>query len=302
MTASDRVGSRECQTGRVPDGPVRQESERGRWRVEERTASAAALHASWPSVEADPKTRAVARCRPTASAVVLGSTQPSAAVDPRAALTVDVVRRRSGGGAVFVSPDDPVWLDVWVPAGDELWDSDVTRAFDWLGATWVAALDRMGLRELAVQGAGPGPSTRWATLVCFGGVSSGEVTIGGRKVVGLSQRRARAGSWFHSACVLHWDAEVLLGALALSEEERTAASGDLAAAVTGVADEVAQRSWAVGTGSIGKGAVGADTRADVIGGGTLPTAEMVTQAFLEGLPDGAVRIPPPHSTPGDTDR
>ena len=95
---------------------------------------------------------------------------------------------------------------------------------------------------------------------------------------------------------------MLLGALALSEEERTAASGDLAAAVTGVADEVAQRSWAVGTGSIGKGAVGADTRADVIGGGTLPTAEMVTQAFLEGLPDGAVRIPPPHSTPGDTDR
>ena len=42
----------------------------------------------------------------------------------------------------------------------------------------------------------------WATSVCFGGVGTGEVvTADGRKVVGLAQRRNRAGAWFHGACV-----------------------------------------------------------------------------------------------------
>ena len=62
------------------------------------------------------------------------------------------------------------------------------------------------------------------------------MTAGGRKVVGLAQRRTRHGAWFHSACIVHWDPTALLGALVLDDDERRAAAVGLAGAVTGVAD------------------------------------------------------------------
>ena len=64
------------------------------------------------------------------------------------------------------------------------------------------ARSALGLTGVDVQGAGPGACTRWSSLVCFGGVGAGEVTVDGRKVVGLAQRRTRHGAWFHGACVL----------------------------------------------------------------------------------------------------
>ena len=66
-----------------------------------------------------PERRRVAVCRPTGPAVVLGSTQSPDVVDADAAAVggVAVVRRRSGGGAVLVTPEDPVWIDLWVPDG-----------------------------------------------------------------------------------------------------------------------------------------------------------------------------------------
>ena len=229
------------------------------WRVEERAAPPAELHASWPSVERDPSARAVARYLPPGSAIVLGSTQhPDVVAGARGG--VEVVRRRSGGGAVLVTPDDPVWIDVWLPAGDPLWSPDVTRAFAWLGGTWGAALERLGLADVAVQGPAPGACTRWSTLVCFGGVGAGEVSVGGRKVVGLAQRRTRHGAWFHGACVVHWDPTVLLEALVPDRDERAAASVGLTGAVTGVADATAAQ-----------------------GTGAAPTADAVAGAFLDAL-------------------
>lgn len=217
-----------CKTGPVP----------ARWRIEERVATAAGLHSTWPEVDRQPTERAVAVCHPTGRAVVLGSTQAPGVVDAAAAASagVDVVRRRSGGGAVLVVPGDTVWIDAWVPATDSLWIPDVTRAFHWLGQVWGTALERLGFTGVEVQGAGPGACTRWSTLVCFGGMGAGEVTVGGRKVVGLSQRRNRSGAWFHSACNQHWDPDALLSVLALGDDERAAASADLAGAAAGLAD------------------------------------------------------------------
>lgn len=213
------------------------------WRIDERVAPAGELHASWPAVERDPTGRAVAVCRPTGPAVVLGSTQAESVVDTVAAATAGmaVVRRRSGGGAVLVTPDDPAWVDVWVPTGDPLSSTDVTRAFGWLGNAWAAALGSLGLTGVVVQGDGPGACTRWSSLVCFGGVGAGEVTVDGRKVVGLAQRRTRHGAWFHGACVLSFDPAPLLSVLGLADEERAAAQAGLAAAVTGVADAAASQ-------------------------------------------------------------
>ncbi len=212
--------------------------------MEERQGTAAALHAGWPSVEADPTGRAVAVCRVNAPAVVLGSTQPDAVIDASraAAAGVSVTRRRSGGGAVLVTTDDPVWVDVWVPVGDPLWRPDVGRAFDWLGDAWVASLGRSGITEVSAHRGGALACTPWSTLVCFGGVGTGEVvTADGRKVVGLAQRRTRAGALFHTACVLHWEPGRLVGLLALTPSERRAAEAELGAAVTGVSDLAAAR-------------------------------------------------------------
>ncbi len=213
------------------------------WSVEERVGDAGALHASWPAVDAAPGRRAVALCRVTGPSVVLGSTQPEAVVDPgrAAAAGVPVVRRGSGGGAVLVTPGDPLWVDVWLPVGDRLWDIAVDRAFHWLGQAWVDALARTGLAGTASHRQGFVACTRWSALVCFGGVGAGEVVAAdGRKVVGLAQRRTRDGAWFHSACVLRWDALALVDLLALDPPERRAAAAGLGSAVAGVADLAAE--------------------------------------------------------------
>jgi len=211
----------------------------GRWRFEERSGEATALHASWPGADERPGERAVAVCRVTAPALVLGSAQSGVVVDAgrAAAEGVTVARRRSGGGAVLVTPEDPVWIDVWLPAGDSLWKDDVGRAFDWLGQAWVTALGWVGVTGVAAHAEGFVACTRWARLVCFGGVGTGEViTSDGRKVVGLAQRRSRSGAWFHGAAYLQWDPARLLALLQLLAEERQAATAELERAAVGVSD------------------------------------------------------------------
>ncbi len=174
------------------------------WKVEVRTGPAGLLHASWPSTELDPRSRAVAVCEPEGPCVVLGSTQPEDAAD-RAHLEaqgVALARRRTGGGAVYVDAADPVWIDLWLPADDPLAVTDVGRSFDWLGDAWVAALDALGARGVSSHRDRP-TRTRWSSLVCFAAVGRGEVLdAAGRKVVGLAQRRTRHGSWYQSDCLL----------------------------------------------------------------------------------------------------
>ncbi|MHB1517233.1 MAG: lipoyl protein ligase domain-containing protein [Acidimicrobiales bacterium] len=216
----------------------------GGWRIEERVGSAAALHDRWPAIVADPGMASVAVCRPERPAVVLGSTQPESTVDrARAAANGFVVaRRRSGGGAVLVAEDDPIWIDLWVPAGHPRWQSDVARAFIWVGETWLATLGRLGIGGLSVHRGGSHPLTHWSSSVCFGGIGAGEVLTGdGRKVVGLSQRRTRFGAWFQTACVVRWDPGPLVGVLALGVEDSAAAVEELSGSVVGVA-QLAERS------------------------------------------------------------
>lgn len=141
-------------------------------------------------------------------ALVLGSTQPDTDVDHAAAarLDVGVVRRRSGGGAVLLDPGDTVWIDVEVGRDDDLWDDDVGRSALWLGRVWVDALDDVGVVG-ALAHTGPMVSSPLATVVCFAGLAPGEVTVGGRKIVGVSQRRTRAGARFQCAVPRRWDVE-----------------------------------------------------------------------------------------------
>lgn len=136
-------------------------------------------------------------CRPSGPALVLGSRQPASIADAAACarLGVDVVRRRSGGGAVLVEPETMLWVDIVVPRtampggvdGD-----DVRASMVWAGEHWAAALAASGAGELGVHRQGMVPG-EWSELVCFAGIGPGEVLRGDRKLVGLSQRRTRHG-------------------------------------------------------------------------------------------------------------
>ena len=152
-------------------------------------------------------------------ALVLGSAQRRA---PEAAVPagMELIRRRSGGGAVLLRPGDVVWVDVLLPRGDPLWVDDVGRSTWWLGDVWSAALGDLGLTTAVHRG--PMVSTRWSDRVCFAGVGPGEVLLEGRKVVGISQRRDRLGSRFQCAALLRWAVSEMVGLFDLSPADEAA--------------------------------------------------------------------------------
>lgn len=189
-------------------------------------AAADLFRRPWP----EPAARSVWVVEPDDTAVVLGSTQLDSVVVPG----MPFVRRRSGGGAVLVEPGALVWVDVFVPAGDPLWEADVGRAFAWFGEAWRQALTAAGIVGACVH-TGPLVSAPWSDLVCFAGVGPGEVTVEGAKVVGMAQRRARTGALFQSAALLDWSPARLLDRLALTDDERRRGARELA----GVARPVA---------------------------------------------------------------
>jgi lipoate-protein ligase A len=204
----------------------------GAWLVERLCGPAAELHAR---ELVGPVRRTVSVFSVERPALVLGSTQPDSHVD-RAAVAlagVDLVRRRSGGGAVLVLPEVSLWVDVVVPRGDECWDDDVARATWWLGEAWGAAMADLGVADATVH-RGAFAASRWSPLVCFAGLGAGEVSVGGRKLVGISQRRARAGARFQCLVQRRGDLGPLLALLALDAADRAEAGTDLADVATGL--------------------------------------------------------------------
>jgi len=201
--------------------------------VLERRAASGALHGDPPDPLGE---RLACVCIPLARAVVIGSAQPASDFDAErlAAAGVELVRRRSGGGAVLVVPGSQVWLDVFVPNGDVLAHSDVGKSFHWLGDAYAAAIARVlgtpaGQAGVVVN-RGPRQATGWSRTLCYAGLGAGEVTVAGRKVVGMSQRRERAGAWIHSMALLSEQADVLAGLLAGPEDHRSAARAALSSA------------------------------------------------------------------------
>ncbi|MCU1372193.1 MAG: hypothetical protein JWO77_3387, partial [Ilumatobacteraceae bacterium] len=91
------------------------------WPVERHRGSAAEFHQrSIP----DALTPALWWFEVERPAVVLGSTQRLDVVDGPAAAEagIEVARRRSGGGAVYLDPDGAIWIDVLLPVADPRWE------------------------------------------------------------------------------------------------------------------------------------------------------------------------------------
>jgi lipoate---protein ligase len=152
-------------------------------------------------------------CEVTAPAVVLGSRQGPEIVDTERTREAgfEIVSRRSGGTLVHLIPGEVVWVDVLVPAGHRHFIADLRASMIWMGEQWAAVLRQLCaqheldtgafsgvLPQISVYG-GPVQVTPWADLVCFGGLGPGEVTVNGAKLVGISQRRTRAGARFQMA-------------------------------------------------------------------------------------------------------
>ncbi len=146
--------------------------------------------------------------RPT---LVLGSSQSDSMVDLAAAAQsgIDVCRRRSGGGLVYVDPTTSCWVDLLLPPGHLLWSDDVGQAFLWVGEAWRAALDACGISNSSVH-RGRLLNRRAGRFVCFAGLGSGELTVGASKVVGLSQRRTSQGVRFQCLLETKWQPSVWL--------------------------------------------------------------------------------------------
>ena len=203
------------------------------WAVEERFGRAVDLFSagSWEQIDS-PTLRVLKVSAPT---MVVGSSQSLDVVDLEACAAggVDVVRRRSGGGAVWLD-DDMIWVDVFVPAGHHRWDPDIGRSMWWLGEAWAHALTSSGVPNTVVH-RGPMVRTRWSSSVCFAGLGAGEVTVDGRKVVGISQRRTRAGALLQCGLLRHWEPTDFVRLLRFGEDRPADAIGvSLAPAALGV--------------------------------------------------------------------
>ncbi len=179
----------------------------------------------------------------TRPAIVLGVAQRDEVIDREAAEAngIAVVRRRSGGGAVWLDASSVSWIDVLIGVNDPLWRVDVGEAFWWLGEVWANSL-RTYDRTLDVAAyRGPLITNEWSKLVCYSGLGSGEVTIGGAKVVGISQKRTRDAALFQCGLLHGWDPSMLLHYCVLSDEDRTRAYEDLEDACATVPPEAVDR-------------------------------------------------------------
>jgi lipoate---protein ligase len=177
-----------------------------------RRGSPVALHAAGMPTAADLGRGLRAEwCDPDRPGLILGSAQRDDVVDAErcAFRQVEVGRRRSGGGAVLIVPEQMLWLDVLIGRDHPLWLDDVGRSMWWLGEVWAGALTSCGVDGATVYRDRPN-QTAWSRLVCFDGIGAGEVMVNGRKAVGISQRRTRDAARLQSSIHLVWQPDLLV--------------------------------------------------------------------------------------------
>lgn len=178
-----------------------------------RRAPAGDLHAVAPIWRGGVR---VVHCVPTATALVLGSRQSGDilnqfSIDEHG---LEVVRRRSGGGAVLVDPEDSVWVDIEVGVDDPRYLADPIAMMATVGQWWMTALRALGCCPPDIwQYEGAMECDAGGDLLCFAGRAHGELLVGHSKLVGLSQRRTRDGARVQGQIHFEDPTDVLLGAL-----------------------------------------------------------------------------------------
>ena len=182
-------------------------------------------------------TRALWWCTVQAPAIILGSTQQTGDVDAAAAadLGLEVVRRRSGGGAVFVHPTESVWIDITIPRDDSLFVDDVSASMLWLGDVFCEALSPWVQAETY---RGEFTTGTYGRSVCFASTSPGEVFVGNHKLVGISQRRGRDGARLQCVLYRSWSPEAWVSSLTATDIREQISSLSVATVSAEAADIV----------------------------------------------------------------
>lgn len=141
---------------------------------------------------------------PTLSAplVVLGSRQPIEDLDESALRRdgIELRRRRGGGGAVFLRPED-IWCEAWLPHDPGDPRVDVRRTAVEAGKVWQGVLTAEGLS--AEVHAGSLLDADQGSIACFAAIGPGEVCVDQAKLVGISQWRVREGTLVSMVLAVH---------------------------------------------------------------------------------------------------
>lgn len=172
-------------------------------------------------------------------ALVIGSGQRLHEVDGAAVVAAGATlhKRASGGTAVLFVPGF-LMQDIALPPDHPLYRIDVSESYAWLGAVWAEALGELGVETTLIDVPTARADTRDADPLvrraCFGGRSPYELLAGGRKLVGFSQIRRRAGALFQVGLYTRWPGRELAALLRLPDEERRATAEALAARVVGL--------------------------------------------------------------------
>ncbi len=165
--------------------------------------------------------------------LVLGFSQKREVLNAAAlaALSIPVYHRRAGGTAVLVGPQ-LLSLDVVLPAGHPLILADVVESYRWFGEAWVEALRQLGIatrvvlpseahsQRLLLKQAETQEREALLRRACYGTISSYEVVMGRRKVVGLDMLRRKVGSVLQAGVLLQWETETLAQLLGHTPEEQ----------------------------------------------------------------------------------
>ncbi len=184
-------------------------------------------------------------------AVVLGASQKLDILGITNASAELAIYRRASGGTLMLSGEKLLSLDVALPPDSRLFSPEITGAYRWFGENWVTTLAGLGIgsrlvgpdeartQRLALDSAGPFENL--ARLVCFGTLSPYEVVaLDGRKLVGLSQVRRKAGILLQAGVYLDWPAADFVHILNLGSAERVYLSDILGQKAAGL-NEMAGR-------------------------------------------------------------
>lgn len=149
----------------------------------------------------------------------LGRNQPLADVDLAACRTagVEVVRRPTGGRAILHT--DELTYSVALLQGDPRATGEVVDSYRRLSEGLLAGLHLLGAD--AVQAGSQKPAAD-LSAICFQTPSEYEIVVGGRKLVGSAQWRARGGVLQHGSLPLGGDLGRIVACLLLPEAGREA--------------------------------------------------------------------------------
>lgn len=153
--------------------------------------------------EAPPTLRFFAWAPPTVS---LGYGQPldrHVDLERCRALGVGVVRRPTGGSAIYHDgPERELTYSVTATAGDLGIGPDLLETYRWIGAALLRGLQALGApAELVPEGPPAGP----VPAFCFARTGVFEIEVDGRKLVGSAQRRQGESFLQHGAVLIGAD-------------------------------------------------------------------------------------------------